>query len=136
MVILRRIYTKNDGEDWRGVWVPGEHNDPRDSSIFDETEVQHIRQFNDPRNFVGYNKFVRKYATDNDLVFDLYFDTLENARVYYKACRDNLNTSLNTVIQEKIVNNLIPVYQKSWKLYSVENNIEFEFPLTSKGYVP
>jgi hypothetical protein len=134
MVILSRIYTKNDGEDWRGVWVPGEHTDSRDSSIFDETEVQHIRQFNDPRNFEGYSKFVRRYPSENELVFDLYFDTLEQARAYFIACRDNTNTPLDTVIDEKIINNMIPVYQKSWKLFNAANGAEY--PLTSKGYVP
>lgn len=116
-VILSRIYIKKDNEDWSGVWIPGEHTDPRDASIFDDDEIKEIGSFNDARNFEGYQKFVRTYVGENNLVFDLYFDLPEQAKAYYKACRAIPNTEpLYGIINDKKDEQSIPDYQVYWTL--------------------
>ena len=130
-VILSRIYTKKDDEDWSGVWVPGEHTDPRDASIFDDDEIKEIGSFNDARNFDGYLKHSHAYVGENSLVFDVHFELPEQAKAYYKACRAIANTSpLYSIINDKKAENSIPDYQVYW---SLRNSVtKAGYPLNDK----
>jgi len=129
-VILSRIYTKKNDEDWSGVWIPGKHTDPRDASIFDDDEVKEIGSFNDPRKFEGYIRSAHRYDSDNILIFDIYFSYPNSARKYFNSCRSVKNSALDNIINDKKSEKSIPDYQVHWVLRNAKSGEEYDlFPV-------
>jgi hypothetical protein len=133
-VILSRIFTKKDGEDWSGVYVPKSPDitpDPRDSSIFNNDEIVHIGSQSDARLFKGFNKVTRDYPSDNVCVINSYFDDPANARAYFKACAYLSNTApIYSIINDKKEEKTIPDYQVYWVLRNIRTHKEY--PLGDK----
>lgn len=134
MIKLKRLMTKQENQSWQlcidSTTTVKKDSDPRDMSGNQLTEEQSrilskVNRFTraaDPNDNVanpGVLGWDREYIGENSVVIVVYFDTVENATLYYKRVKNPAN--IDTVMENEIKPN--PKYRVVWYLTDEEDNI-------------